>query len=151
MVDFKKGIIAIIGFVFGIMITVFGWYLVGALSDIIPVTSLKTIFWIGAILFWISAVVISPLLMILGGKPNFKGCIFGLVAFISGYVLSLIIYYTVGYLLEAMESIESSATFLTIGWFAVYTIWILGLIIAPLFLVVKDALKKGEGAEEDGW
>ena len=148
MAKLKLGIQAVLGLIIGLLVTVLGWYIVPALSDILPITSLKTIFWIGVISYWITAVIISPLLMIMGGKVNFKGSVLGLIAFIAGYILSLIIYYTAGYILEALDAVFPNSTFLSIGWFGVYVIWILGLIIAPLYLTIKDSLS--DDSEEDG-
>lgn len=140
MADLKLSVKAVLGLIFGLMITVLGWYLFPALADILPIASLKAIYWIGIILFWASAVIVTPLIMIMGGKGDYKGTMWGLIAFVSGYILSLVLYYTIGYLLEAMQSVYPNSTFAGIGWFAIYTIWILGLIIVPTGLALKDAI-----------
>lgn len=144
MADLALKTKALIGMIIGLLITVFGWFMISALSDIIENSSLKAIFWIGIILYWASAVLLLPLMMILGGRGNFKGAVSGLVAFMGGYVMSLILYYTIGYVIEAMDAIWANSTFVAIGWFAVYTLWILGLIIVPVGLTLKDAIMEGE-------
>ena len=119
----------------------FGWYIAPALSDMLPDATLKAIYWIGLLLYWASAVILVPILMIWGGKGDFKGCIQGLVVFFSGYVMSIILFYTIGYILEAMESIWTQSSFVAIGWGAIYLLSILGMIVLPVGLTVKDAIR----------
>lgn len=137
-------VVGIVGMIFALLITVFGWFMIPALSDILPIASLKAIFWIGIIIYWVLACIVTPILMITGAKGTWKGAILGLFSFIGGYVLSLVIYYTIGYILEAMESWAPNSTFLSIGWIVVYLIWVLGLIVVPAFLTIKDSLGKGK-------
>ena len=91
-------------------------------------------------MYWGSAVVLTPILMITGGKGNFRGAIYGIGAFLVGYLLSLILYYTIGYTLNALEAIYPNSNFLAISWFGVYSLWVISLVVAPTFLTLKDAL-----------
>lgn len=140
MVDIKYGTKGVLGAIIGILITIFGWYLFGALADIMPITELKAIYWIGVLLYWVSAIIVLPLMMILSNKGDFKGAVYGLIAFITGFILSLIMYYVIPPILEAFESITPNSTFVGIGWFAVYTVWILSLIIVPSGITLKDTV-----------
>lgn len=142
MVDIKYGTKGVLGAIIGILITVFGWYLFSVLADIMPINTLKVMYWIGVLLYWVSAIIVLPLMMILSGKGDFKGATYGLIAFVAGYMLSLLLYYIIPPILEAFESIRPNSDFVAIGWFAVYTCWVLGLIIAPSALTLKDTLLK---------
>lgn len=130
-----------VGMIFILLATVFGWFLFGALSDILPDGYLKSIYWIGIILFWVSSAVITPILMIWGGKGNFKGAGLGLGVFFAGYVMSIILYYTIGYVLEALNGIYPNSTFVGIGWFAIYFLSVIGMVIVPTGLALKDAVR----------
>lgn len=144
MVSIKYGTKGILGAIIGILITVFGWYLFPALADLMPITELKVIYWIGVLLYWICCIVILPLMMILSGEGDFKGAMLGLITFVSGYVLSLALYYIIPPILNALNSISPNNTFVGIGWFAVYTCWILGMVILPSGVTLKDTVLKGE-------
>ena len=61
MANLKLGVQGILFFVVGILITIFGWYLAPALADLLPITSLKTIYWIGIVIYWGLAVVLLVL------------------------------------------------------------------------------------------
>lgn len=141
MADIKYGVKAIVGAILGILITVFGWYLFSAFADLMPTTELKVMYWIGVLLYWFSAVLILPMMMILSKKGDFKGAIYGLFAFIGGYMLSLLLYYVGAPILEALNSIFPNSTFNSILWFGIYTMWLLGLVIAPTALTLKDVIK----------
>ena len=54
MVDVKYSVKAVVGMIIGLLITVFGWFIIPAMSDIIEITQLKAIFWIGLIIYWTS-------------------------------------------------------------------------------------------------
>ena len=140
MVDVKYSVKAVVGMIIGLLITVFGWFIIPAMSDIIEITQLKAIFWIGLIIYWTLAVVITPVLMIMGGQGEWKGAILGFIFFIGGYILSILLYYIIPPVLESMESWQSISTFVAIGWFTIYTIWTLALIVIPAYLTIKESV-----------
>ena len=90
MADIKYSTKGVLGAIIGIVFTVFGWYLFPALADIMPITTLKVMYWIGVLLYWASAVIILPLMMILSGKGDFKGAIRGAIFFCRGIYVKLI-------------------------------------------------------------
>ena len=144
MVDIKHKTKGILGTIIGIMLTVFGYYLFPAMADLMPITALKVIYWVGILMYWISCVVILPLIMILGEEGDFKGVVKGLIVFLSGMILSLGLYYTIPPILEALNGISPNNVFTGIGWFAVYTCWVLGMIVLPTGVTLKDTVLKGK-------
>jgi hypothetical protein len=145
MQDMKNSVAGILGALIGMILTVFGWYLIPALSEMLPITSLKAIFWTGLLSYWILSVIITPMLMIMGGKGSFKGVIKGFGFFLIGYIVSLISYYVAPPIIEALDSIWSSSVFTSLGWLAIYLIWILSMLVIPSYLVIKHNM---EGNEE---
>lgn len=140
MVDLKYSSKGVLGALIGILITVFGWYLFSALSSLMPITTLKVMFWIGVFLYWISAVFVIPLMMILGNEGDFKGAIKGIIVFVIGYIISLVLYYTIPPIVETMDSIWPNSTFTSIAWFAIYSLWVLCLIIMPTIITLKGTV-----------
>lgn len=54
----------VVYFIFGILLTIFGWFMIAGLNNMIDETLLKVIFWIGFTLIWVLAVIIAPMMKI---------------------------------------------------------------------------------------
>jgi hypothetical protein len=131
---------AILGFMIGILLTIFGWYMIPVLSSLLPIASLKTIFWVGILLYWVLAVIVIPFVMVMGGNGDFKGAIIGLGTFLLAYFYSLLSYYIGGGILEALNAVFPSNVFVGLGWFVLYVTWVVSLIIVPSYLTIKDSI-----------
>lgn len=61
----SKSLIGIIIFIFGILLTVKGWYLAPAIASFLDTTLQIILFWIGLILTWATIVIATPFYCIL--------------------------------------------------------------------------------------
>lgn len=60
----------VIWFFFGLAYSVLSYYVVPALVDFLPTTTLQAIFWVGLILTWILAIIIAPAVIITKAFQN---------------------------------------------------------------------------------
>ena len=63
MADVKYGAKGILGAILGILLTVFGFYIITAFSNLMPIDTMKVFFWIGAITVWVLNIIVTPMLI----------------------------------------------------------------------------------------
>ena len=68
MADVKFGVAGVLGLIIALLLTIFGWFMVQAGADIMPSPTLKTMYWVGFLLYWVLAVIATPMLMIMDGS-----------------------------------------------------------------------------------
>lgn len=144
MANLKYGITGILLAVFGILLTIAGWFWIPAFDSFFEIDLMRGIFWIGLLTTWISAFVITPYTLIVGGKGDIAGVAKGCLAFLIGTITSIISYWVVFPVVDALETIFTSTYMSSIAWIMMMIIWILGMIVVPLYLILNgnNPLKK---------
>lgn len=148
MADLKGGVLGILLAVFGIVLTIVGWFWIPAIADILSLTLLKSIFYLGLLTIWILAVVVIPANLIMGGNGSILDVIKGVGFFFAGTFVSAISYWIIPPIVEVMSGIFSSDLLNGISWFILIMFWVLTMIVIPAYLITKSTYSKTEGGIE---
>lgn len=137
----KGGIKGAIGLVMGLVATVLLWYWVSPLNDIIQIDIMRAFFWVGLLLTWILAVFVKPIQIFMGGKQSLSGSVKGIITFLVGFIISMVLYYVGPQLIEVMGGIFNSSTLNSLGWFLLIILWAILMVIAPAYTTIKDTIE----------
>lgn len=146
MADLKGGTIGILLAVFGIILTIYGWFWIPNIADMLPIGLLKGFFWFGLVCTWLLAFVVTPYMYIIGGNGSLVGVIKGCLTFFAGTFGAVVSYYVIPAIIDVGEEIFSANTDLKpIGWMMMMVLWTIIMIILPAYFITKDMeMKRSE-------
>lgn len=147
MADLKGGFIGVLLAVFGLVLTVFGWFWIPAIAGFMEITLLKGMFYIGFFLTWVLSFIVTPTIYIMGGNGDIRGVVKGILTFFVGTFCSIIAYWVVLPLNEVMYAIFTNDAINSIAWFIVILFWGITMIVLPAYFITKSYMPKKESAE----
>lgn len=148
MADFKGGVVGVLLAIFGIVLTIVGWFWIPAIADALSIGLLKAIFYIGLLVCWILSFVVIPANLIMGGNGNVIDVAKGLGFFLAGTLCSAIAYWIIPPIVEVMNGIFSSDMLTGISWFILIMFWVLVMIVIPAYLITRSTYSKSGGQNE---
>lgn len=131
---------AIVGFLFGLALTIFGWYMVDGIAGISPTAMITALFWIGLFVVWGVGVFLTPFMMITKGVGEWKNSVKGILYFFGGYVSSVFSYYFIPVIIDALPLTDSVDK---IGYFGLTMFWVIAILIIPIYHSTKSYIPRG--------
>jgi hypothetical protein len=127
--------IGVIGFLVGLLLTLVGWYMVVAISEAMPIALLSATYWIGFIINWTLAVIITPFMIITRGRGTFLDAGKGMTSFFVMAIFCMITYWTIPPILDSVTLVENMNSII---WIFLGTTWFVALVIIPAYLTTKN-------------
>lgn len=138
MATYKGSSIAVLGMIIGIALTVTGWFMISGVASVMPIALLTALFWIGFVLNWSLAVLVSPVMMITKGVGSWKNSIKGMMYFFGATIGAVLSYYIIPHIIEMLPLSDGIGS---ISWFLLILFWVAIMIIWPSYIITKEYIR----------
>ena len=142
MANIKRSIEGIVGGLVLLILSIYSSFMITAFSNIMPIASLKAIFWSGFISIWVLGVIVTPIMMIIQGQGNWLAVGKSFVMFVGGSLISVMLYYIGGGIADIFSSFLLLAGQIT--WLMLYAVWIFLMILLPSYTIIKPNIMENE-------